>query len=91
MSINTGLDLTIDLSGIIILVIGGTTFKQKGKPLGILTGLIVFGFLKSGLILLGIPSYFHMLLKGLVFLFFIFVNNRLYNQFENQNSELNIQ
>lgn len=78
MSVSTGLDLSIDLRAIIILILGGTTFKQKGRPVGILTGLLVYGILESGLMHFGIPMYFHQLIKGSVLLSVI-ISNAYFN------------
>jgi ribose/xylose/arabinose/galactoside ABC-type transport system permease subunit len=78
MSVSTGLDLSVDLRAIVILILGGTTFRQKGRPVGILTGLLVYGILESGLMHFGIPAHIHQLIKGSVLLSVIMINALLH-------------
>ena len=74
-SIATGLDISVNLSAIIILVLGGTDFRNVGRPYGIFFGMLLFGMLERGFLLLGVADYYHMFFRGCVLLLVIISNS----------------
>lgn len=73
-SVATGLDLSVNLSAVIIVVLGGTDLYRRGSPFGIFFGLLLFYILEKGLIHYGIMDYYHSLIKGIVLLVVILIN-----------------
>ena len=72
---NTGLNYELD--AIAACVIGGTSLAGgKGRIVGTLIGALILGFLNNGLNLLGVSSYYQMIVKAVVILLAVLVDNK---------------
>ena len=66
-----------ELDAIAAVVLGGTSLAGgKGRIMGTLTGALILGFLNNGLNLLGVSSYFQMIVKAVVILLAVLVDNK---------------
>ncbi|MCF7942521.1 MAG: ABC transporter permease [Spirochaetia bacterium] len=81
-SVATGLDLSVNLSAIVIVVLGGTDLLRKGNPLGLIFGLLLFWILERSLIQYGIDEHYQQLFKGIVLLMVILANNGFHQLLE---------
>ncbi|EBG7148351.1 hypothetical protein ACRE5D_004112 [Salmonella enterica subsp. enterica serovar Infantis] len=59
------------------LALGGTSLAGgKGRIVGTLIGALILGFLNNGLNLLGVSSYYQMIVKAVVILLAVLVDNK---------------
>ncbi len=66
-----------ELDAIAAVVLGGTSLSGgKGRILGTLVGALILGFLNNGLNLLGVSSYYQMIVKAVVILLAVLVDNK---------------
>lgn len=66
-----------ELDAIAAVVLGGTSLAGgKGRVIGTLIGALILGFLNNGLNLLGVSSYYQMIVKALVILLAVLVDNK---------------
>ncbi|MBU3892926.1 ribose ABC transporter permease [Serratia rubidaea] len=66
-----------ELDAIAAVVLGGTSLAGgKGRIVGTLIGALILGFLNNGLNLLGISSYYQMIVKAVVILLAVLVDNK---------------
>ncbi|OAT51576.1 ribose ABC transporter permease [Providencia heimbachae] len=66
-----------ELDAIAAVVLGGTSLAGgKGRIVGTLIGALILGFLNNGLNLLGISSNYQMIVKALVILLAVLVDNK---------------
>lgn len=73
-SVATGLNLSVNLSAIVVVVFGGTDFDRQGRPVGILVGLVLYALLERGLARLGVQDYYLMLIQGGILLTILLCN-----------------
>lgn len=61
--------LGIELDVITAVILGGTSLNGgRGRLLGTFIGLILLGMLGNGLILIGVPAFWHQVVKGVILL-----------------------
>ncbi|WP_168403878.1 ribose ABC transporter permease [Erwinia amylovora] len=66
-----------ELDAIAAVVLGGTSLAGgKGRITGTLIGALILGFLNNGLNLLGVPSYYQTIVKAVVILLAVLVDNK---------------
>jgi len=66
-----------ELDAIAAVVLGGTSLAGgKGRIVGTLIGALMLGFLNNGLNLLGVSSYYQMIVKAVVILLAVLVDNK---------------
>lgn len=66
-----------ELDAIAAVVLGGTSLSGgKGRIVGTLIGALILGFLNNGLNLLGVSSYYQMIVKAVVILLAVLVDNK---------------
>ncbi|WP_219952199.1 ribose ABC transporter permease [Dickeya zeae] len=66
-----------ELDAIAAVVLGGTSLSGgKGRVVGTLIGALILGFLNNGLNLLGVSSYYQMIVKAVVILLAVLVDNK---------------
>ena len=66
-----------ELDAIAAVVLGGTSLAGgKGRIMGTLIGALILGFLNNGLNLLGVSSYYQMIVKAVVILLAVLVDNK---------------
>lgn len=66
-----------EMDAIAAVVLGGTSMAGgRGKILGTLIGALTLGFLNNGLNLLGVDAYYQMIVKGIVILLAVLVDNK---------------
>lgn len=66
-----------ELDAIAAVVLGGTSLAGgKGRVVGTLIGALILGFLNNGLNLLGVSSYYQMIVKAAVILLAVLVDNK---------------
>ena len=66
-----------ELDAIAAVVLGGTSLAGgKGRIVGTLIGALILGFLNNGLNLLGVSSYYQMIVKAVVILLAVLVDNK---------------
>lgn len=66
-----------ELDAIAAVVLGGTSLAGgKGRIVGTLIGALILGFLNNGLNLLGVSSYYQMIVKATVILLAVLVDNK---------------
>ncbi|AUG98778.1 ribose ABC transporter permease [Pectobacteriaceae bacterium CE70] len=66
-----------ELDAIAAVVLGGTSLSGgKGRVFGTLIGALILGFLNNGLNLLGVSSYYQMIVKAVVILLAVLVDNK---------------
>ncbi|QTF10526.1 ribose ABC transporter permease [Brenneria izadpanahii] len=66
-----------ELDAIAAVVLGGTSLAGgKGRIIGTLIGALILGFLNNGLNLLGVSSYYQMIVKAVVILLAVLVDNK---------------
>lgn len=66
-----------ELDAIAAVVLGGTRLAGgKGLIIGTLIGALILGFLNNGLNLLGISSNYQMIVKAIVILLAVLVDNK---------------
>lgn len=66
-----------ELDAIAAVVLGGTSLAGgKGRIIGTLIGALILGFLNNGLNLLGVSSYYQMIVKAAVILLAVLVDNK---------------
>ncbi|NIG88200.1 ribose ABC transporter permease [Serratia symbiotica] len=66
-----------ELDAIAAVVLGGTSLEGgKGHIVGSLIGALILGFLNNGLNLLGVSSYYQMIVKAVVILLAVLVDNK---------------
>ncbi len=66
-----------ELDAIAAVVLGGTSLAGgKGRIVGTLIGALILGFLNNGLNLLGVSSYYQMIVKAAVILLAVLVDNK---------------
>ncbi|MGV3344649.1 ribose ABC transporter permease [Enterobacteriaceae bacterium LUAb1] len=66
-----------ELDAIAAVVLGGTSLAGgKGRVMGTLVGALILGFLNNGLNLLGVSSYYQMIVKAVVILLAVLVDNK---------------
>ncbi|MFP1862703.1 ribose ABC transporter permease [Lonsdalea quercina] len=66
-----------ELDAIAAVVLGGTSLAGgKGRVMGTLIGALILGFLNNGLNLLGVSSYYQMIVKAAVILLAVLVDNK---------------
>lgn len=66
-----------ELDAIAAVVLGGTSLSGgKGKILGTLIGALIIGTLNNGLNILGVSSFYQMIVKGSVILLAVFIDRR---------------
>lgn len=66
-----------ELDAIAAVVLGGTSLSGgKGRIIGTLIGALILGFLNNGLNLLGVSSYYQMIVKAVVILLAVLVDNK---------------
>ncbi|MEC5321504.1 ribose ABC transporter permease [Brenneria populi subsp. brevivirga] len=66
-----------ELDAIAAVVLGGTSLAGgKGRIVGTLIGALILGFLNNGLNLLGVSSYYQMIVKAVVILLAVLVENK---------------
>lgn len=71
---NSGLGLEFDV--VTAVVLGGISVNGgEGKLQGVIIGLLIIGILSNGMILLGIDEYFQTVVKGLVLLLAVAMDN----------------
>ena len=74
-SVNTAQGYELD--AIAAVVLGGTSLAGgKGRIVGTLIGALILGFLNNGLNLLGVSSYYQMIVKAVVILLAVLVDNK---------------
>ena len=67
----------LELDAIAAVVLGGTSLAGgKGRIVGTLIGALILGFLNNGLNLLGVSSYYQMIVKAVVILLAVLVDNK---------------
>ncbi|KEY56619.1 ribose ABC transporter permease [Serratia sp. DD3] len=66
-----------ELDAIAAVVLGGTSLAGgKGRIVGTLIGALILGFLSNGLNLLGVSSYYQMIVKAVVILLAVLVDDK---------------
>lgn len=66
-----------ELDAIAAVVLGGTSLAGgKGRIVGTLIGALILGFLNNGLNLMGVSSYYQMIVKAVVILLAVLVDNK---------------
>jgi len=66
-----------ELDAIAAVVLGGTSLSGgKGRIMGTLIGALILGFLNNGLNLLSVSSYYQMIVKAVVILLAVLVDNK---------------
>lgn len=66
-----------ELDAIAAVVLGGSSLAGgKGRIMGTLIGALILGFLNNGLNLLGVSSYYQMIVKAVVILLAVLVDNK---------------
>lgn len=66
-----------ELDAIAAVVLGGTSLAGgKGRIVGTLIGALILGFLNNGLNLLGVSSYYQMIVKAVVILLAVLVDDK---------------
>ncbi|SUB14269.1 Ribose transport system permease protein rbsC [Pantoea agglomerans] len=66
-----------ELDAIAAVVLGGTSLAGgKGRIFGTLIGALILGFLNNGLNLMGVSSYYQMIVKAVVILLAVLVDNK---------------
>ncbi len=66
-----------EMDAIAAVVLGGTSMAGgRGKIIGTLIGALILGFLNNGLNLLGVDAYYQMIVKGVVILLAVLVDNK---------------
>lgn len=66
-----------ELDAIAAVVLGGTSLAGgKGRIVGTLIGALILGFLNNGLNLLSVSSYYQMIVKAVVILLAVLVDNK---------------
>lgn len=66
-----------ELDAIAAVVLGGTSLTGgKGRITGTLIGALILGFLNNGLNLLGVSSYYQMIVKAVVILLAVLADNK---------------
>lgn len=66
-----------ELDAIAAVVLGGTSLAGgKGRIMGTLIGALILGFLNNGLNLMGVSSYYQMIVKAVVILLAVLVDNK---------------
>ncbi|WP_294912839.1 ribose ABC transporter permease [Tatumella sp. UBA2305] len=66
-----------ELDAIAAVVLGGTSLSGgKGRIVGTLIGALILGFLNNGLNLIGVSSYYQMIVKAVVILLAVLVDNK---------------
>ncbi|WP_410012716.1 ribose ABC transporter permease [Sodalis sp. C49] len=66
-----------ELDAIAAVVLGGTSLSGgKGRIMGTLVGALILGFLNNGLNLLSVSSYYQMIVKAVVILLAVLVDNK---------------
>ncbi|MBS0857345.1 MULTISPECIES: ribose ABC transporter permease [unclassified Tatumella] len=69
-----------ELDAIAAVVLGGTSLTGgKGRITGTLIGALILGFLNNGLNLLGVSSYYQMIVKAVVILLAVLADNKKSN------------
>jgi len=69
-----------ELDAIAAVVLGGTSLSGgKGRIMGTLIGALILGFLNNGLNLLSVSSYYQMIVKAVVILLAVLVDNKSSN------------
>jgi ABC-type xylose transport system permease subunit len=69
---------TLSMDGITASVLGGTAISGGlGSMWGTLGGVLIMGCLNGGMSLLGFQSHHQMLVKGLVIIFAVWLDNTL--------------
>lgn len=73
---NTGVGLEFDV--VTAVVLGGVSVNGgEGKLQGVIIGLLIIGILENGMILLSIDDYFQTVIKGLVLLVAVGIDNKI--------------
>lgn len=73
---NTGVGLEFDV--VTAVVLGGVSVNGgEGKLQGVIIGLLIIGILENGMILLSIGDYFQTVIKGLVLLIAVGIDNKV--------------
>ena len=71
---NTGTGLEFDV--VTAVVLGGISVNGgEGKLQGVIIGLLIIGILSNGMILLGVGEYFQTVVKGVVLLMAVGIDN----------------
>lgn len=66
-----------EMDAIAAVVLGGTSMAGgRGKIIGTLIGALILGFLNNGLNLLGVDAYYQMIVKGVVILLAVLIDNK---------------
>ena len=66
-----------ELDAIAAVVLGGTSLAGgKGRIMGTLIGALILGFLNNGLNLIGVSSYYQMIVKAVVILLAVLIDNK---------------
>jgi ribose/xylose/arabinose/galactoside ABC-type transport system permease subunit len=66
----------IEMDVIAAVVMGGTSFSGGiGKLSGTILGMLLIGVISNGMVILGLSAYIQMIVKGLVILLAVMVNN----------------
>lgn len=66
-----------ELDAIAAVVLGGTSLAGgRGRIMGTLIGALILGFLNNGLNLMGVSSYYQMIVKAVVILLAVLVDNK---------------
>lgn len=66
-----------EMDAIAAVVLGGTSMSGgRGKIIGTLIGALILGFLNNGLNMLGVDAYYQMIVKGVVILLAVLVDNK---------------
>ena len=70
-NVGTGFELT----AIGAVIIGGTSLAGgRGSVLGTLTGILLIGILDNGFNMLGVPSFFQLVIKGVIIIIAVFLD-----------------
>ena len=69
---------TLSMDGITAAVLGGTAISGGlGSMWGTIGGVLIMGCLNGGMMLLGFQAHHQMLVKGLVIIFAVWLDNKL--------------
>ena len=76
INVNSVKIIVYSLCGLLAALAGTSLAGGKGRIMGTLIGALILGFLNNGLNLMGVSSYYQMIVKAVVILLAVLVDNK---------------